>query len=187
MTEHDETSTRWITHGERTIYDNRWIRLALVDVELPDGQRFEHHVVHLRPAAMVVILDESDRVLMMWRHRFVSDRWGWELPGGLVDPGEDPAETASREVEEETGLRPKSLEHLVSFQPMVGMVDSEHHVYLTRGADYIGEPTEVTEAQRLEWVPISRVPELISSGQIWNSGTLVALLHVLAGLNSRPA
>jgi len=186
VTEHDETSTRWIRHGERTIYDNRWIRLTLVDVELPDGQRFEHHVAHLLPAAMTVILDDENRLLMMWRHRFVTDRWGWELPGGLVDPGEDPAVTAAREIEEETGLRPRSLEHLVSFQPMVGMVDSEHHVFLARGADRVGEPTEVTEAQRLEWVPLARIPELIARGEIWNSGTLVAVLHVLAGLKGRP-
>ncbi|WP_313047547.1 NUDIX domain-containing protein [Nonomuraea jabiensis] len=50
----------------------------------------------------------------MWRHRFVFDRWGWELPGGLVEAGEDPMVTAAREVEEETGYRPKNVERLVS-------------------------------------------------------------------------
>jgi len=32
-------------HGERTLYDSDWMRLTLVDVELPSGERFEHHVV----------------------------------------------------------------------------------------------------------------------------------------------
>jgi len=136
---------------------------------------------------MTAILDDKNRILMMWRHRFVTDRWGWELPGGLVDPGEDPAVAAARELEEETGLRPRSLEHLVSFQPMVGMVDSEHHVFLARGADRIGEPTELTEAQRLQWIPLAEIPKLIARGEIWNSGTLVAVLHVLAGLKGRSA
>lgn len=177
-----EEQSRWIAHGERTIYDSRWIKLDLVDVELPDGQRFEHHVVRLNPASVVAVIDSADRALMLWRHRFVSDRWGWELPGGLVDEGEDPAVTAAREVEEETGFRPKSLRHLVSFQPMVGMVDSEHHVYLTRDAEHVGDPIETTEAARLGWIPLTDVPGLIASGKIWNSGTLVGLLHVLAGI-----
>ena len=37
----------WRTLGERTIYDNRWVRLGLVDVEAPDGRRWDYHVVHL--------------------------------------------------------------------------------------------------------------------------------------------
>ena len=76
--------------GERVIYDNPWVWLGQVDVELPDGERFWHHVVRLHRAAMMVLLDDQDRVLLLWRHRFVQDRWGWELPGGLIDEGEEP-------------------------------------------------------------------------------------------------
>lgn len=75
-------------HGERTVYDNEWVRLTLVDVEPPDGRRFEHHVVRLHTVAFAAVLDDADRVLMLWRHRFATDEWGWELPGGIVDPGE---------------------------------------------------------------------------------------------------
>lgn len=79
---------QWTVHGERTLYDSSWIRLALVDVEIPDGERFEHHVVRMpAPAAGVVVHDERG-VLLLWRHRFVTDTWGWEVPAGRVDPGE---------------------------------------------------------------------------------------------------
>ena len=70
-------------------------------------------------------------------------------------------------------------EHLITFQPMVGMVDSEHVVFVGRGVEKIGEPTEVNEVERAEWVPLSQVPELIAAGTIWNSGTLVALMRLL--------
>ena len=175
----DETS-RWKTFGERTIYDNPWVWLGQVDVELPDGERFWHHVVRLHRAAMIVLLDDEDRALLLWRHRFVQDRWGWELPGGLIDEGEEPADTAARELEEETGYRAKHVEHLITFQPMVGMVDSEHVVFTGRGVERVAAPIEVNEIERMEWVPLTSVPELISAGEIWNSGTLVALLHLLA-------
>ncbi|WP_436773189.1 NUDIX hydrolase [Yinghuangia sp. YIM S09857] len=183
-TEDEDTSSAWVVHGERIIYDNEWMRVFLTDVELPDGDRFEHHVIKLRAAAMVVLIDDQDRVLMMWRHRFVSDRWGWEIPGGLVDEGEDPEETALRELLEETGYRPKTFRHVTRFQPMVGMVDSWHDVFVGEGAEKIAEPTEITEMARMEWVPMSEIPDLIARGRIWNSGVLIGLLHVLASRNA---
>ncbi|AWZ05153.1 MULTISPECIES: NUDIX domain-containing protein [unclassified Streptomyces] len=171
---------RWQIHGERTVYDNRWVKLTLADVEPPGVERFEHHVVRLHHVAISAVLDDQDRVLMLWRYRFVPDSFGWELPGGIVDPGEDPATTALREVEEETGWRPDALEHVVTYQPMVGMVDSPHEIYVGRGAQHVGEPTDLEEAGYVAWVPLADIPELMARGELMGSGTLVALLHVLA-------
>lgn len=171
---------RWIVHSERPIYENRWVTVGLADISQPSGDRFEHHTVTLPAAAMTVVLDDAgDHVLMSWRHRFVPDVWNWELPGGLLDEGEEPAQTAAREVEEETGYRPRSIEHLVTFEPMVGTVRSAHHVYLARGAELVADPSEVNEGA-FQWVALSDVPELIAKGRIANSGSLVGLLHVLA-------
>lgn len=172
-------------YGERVVYDNPWVRLVKVDIEPPDGHRFEHHVVRLQTVALGLVVDEQDRVLMLWRHRFVTGEWGWELPGGIVDAGEDPVTTAAREVLEETGWRPcGAMEHLISFQPMPGMVDTPHKVYVARGADKVGEPTDLEEAGKVDWVPLAQVPELVAKGEILGSGSLVGLLHWLA---SRPS
>lgn len=176
----DIERSRWRTFGERAIYDNPWVWLGQIDVEMPNGERFWHHVVRLPRAAVMVLVDDQERVLMLWRHRFVQDRWGWELPGGLIDEGEEPQETAIRELEEETGYRAGRVEQLVAYQPMVGMLDSEHVLFLGREPEKVAEPVEVSEADRIEWVPLSSVPELIKSGQIWNSGVLIGLLSVLA-------
>lgn len=176
----DSGRDQWRTFGERAIYDNPWVWLGQVDVELPNGERFWHHVVRLHRAAIVVLIDNENRALMMWRHRFVQNRYGWELPGGLIDEGEEPQDTVIRELEEETGYRAGQIEHLVTYQPMAGMVDSEHIVFVARHPVKVGEPIEVTEADRIEWIPLSSIPELIKAGQIWTSGSLVALLGLLA-------
>ncbi|WP_078883046.1 NUDIX domain-containing protein [Streptomyces sp. NRRL S-1314] len=170
----------WRIHDQRDLYDNRWVKLQLWDVEPPGMKSFEHHVVKLHHVAVTAVLDERDRVLMMWRYRFVPQQFGWELPGGIVDAGEDPADTALREVVEETGWRPKTLEHVVTYQPMVGMVDSPHEIFVGHGAERVGEPTDQEEAGHIEWVPLADVPGLMARGELMGSGTLVALLHILA-------
>jgi 8-oxo-dGTP pyrophosphatase MutT (NUDIX family) len=117
---------------------------------------------------------------MIWRHRFIIDRWVWELPGGYVDPDEDPAITAAREVEEESGWRPRNVAPLVSLQPSVGTTDAENLLFVSNGADYIGEPTDINEAERIEWVRLDSIHERIGAGEIVGAASLVGLLHVLA-------
>jgi 8-oxo-dGTP pyrophosphatase MutT (NUDIX family) len=79
----------------------------------------------------------------------VQDKWGWELPGGLIDEGEEPSATAVRELEEETGYRAGRVEHLVTFQPMVGMVDSEHFVFAAaRGCGTLWRGWGTTASER---------------------------------------
>jgi len=139
-------ATRWIIHGERVVDEGRRLRLSIASVELPDGARFEQYVLRVPKAAMMVVPHGRDEVLMVWRHRFILDRWVWELPGGYVDSDQDPAVTAAREVEEETGWRPRAVEPLVEMQPMVGSADAENLLFLSRGADYPGNTTEFNAA-----------------------------------------
>jgi 8-oxo-dGTP pyrophosphatase MutT (NUDIX family) len=174
-------SMRWRVFGERMLYDNPWVRLVKVDVQPPHGERFEHHVVRLQRVAIAAVIDDdADRVLMLWRHRFVTDEWGWELPGGIVDGDEQGATAAAREVEEETGWRPGQMTNLLSFQPMIGMVDTPHELFVAHGAERVGAPTDLEEAGRVDWIPLGSVLDLISKGEILGSGSLVALLHILA-------
>lgn len=177
----------WRIHGERNVYDNRWVKLQLWDVEPPGVERFEHHVVKLHHVAITAVVDDQDRVLMMWRYRFVPKQFGWELPGGIVDEGEDPSDTALRETVEETGWRPKLLEHVVTYQPMVGMVDSPHEIFVGHGAERVGDPSDLEETGHIEWVPLADVPGLMARGELMGSGTLVALLHILATRSGRGA
>ena len=171
---------RWRTFGERVIYESPEIWLGEIDVGLPDSERIWRHVVRLHRSAAVVLTDGQDRVLLVWRHRFVQDRRGWELPGGPVDEGEEPSEAAARELEEQTGYGAGQLVPLISFQAMAEIADSEHVVFAGRDAERAGQAIAEEGIGHAEWVPLALVPGLISAGQVWNSASVVGLLQFLA-------
>lgn len=172
---------RWQVHGERTLYDSEWIRLGLTDVELPSGARFEHHVVRMPTAASGVVVDGGRRgVLLLWRHRFTTDTWGWEIPAGRLDPGEAPERAAERETLEETGWRPGPLRLLTTYFPHNGLSDQAFHLFVADGADHVGEPHDTDEAERVEWVTWPNVERAVRDHQVGDGLSLTALLWVLA-------
>lgn len=170
--------------GERVLYDNPWVRLVRVDIEPPDGRRFWHHVVRLQTVVTALVLDDDgSSILMLHRHRFATDQIGWEAPGGIVGPEESPETAAVRETLEETGWKPRGAgSRMLRFQPMPGMVDTPHDVFLFRGAEHIAEPTDQEEAGIIDWVPLEEVTALVRRGEVLGSGSLVGLLSLLADL-----
>ena len=171
-----DDATRWTILEERVIDDTRKAKFSIAHVELPDGVQFEQYVLRLPKAAVVVVLNDNDEVLMMRRHRWIIDRWVWEMPGGYVDDHEEDASvSAVREVEEETGWRPRTMQFLCSFQPMVGTADAENLLYLARGADDTGAAPDINEAQQLKWIPLNEAVERIASGEIVGAASVVGI------------
>jgi len=172
---------RWQVHGERSLYDSEWVRLTLVDVEIPGGERFDHHVIRFPNHASGTVVHDPERgVLLLWRHRFITDTWGWEIPAGGLEPGEDPAAGAVRETIEETGWRPEGLRPLVTFHPSNGISDQTFHTFVADGAVRVGEPTDIGEAERVEWVPTVEVRRILRDGEMRDGLSLTAVACALA-------
>ncbi|HET9078879.1 MAG TPA: NUDIX hydrolase, partial [Acidimicrobiales bacterium] len=115
-----------------------------------------------------------------WRHRFITDTWGWEIPAGRIDAGETPAEAGAREVLEETGWRPGPLEPLITYQPTNGLSDQRFHLFRAAGATRVGEPSDPAESERVEWVGPAEVREIARRGQMVDGLSLTAVLYALA-------
>ena len=174
--------SRWEVLGRRPVYRSPWVELELADVRLPDGTRFEHHVVRVPTAAVAVVVRDAGRVLALHRHRFIGDFEGWEVPAGRLDAGETPEAGGVRECLEETGWRPLRPRVAVSGRPAPGLFDLVHHVVVCDGAEHVGAPRDTHEADRVEWLEEAELFELLRRGAVPDGYTQYALLAVRAGL-----
>lgn len=170
----------WSDRGDSVIYDSDWVRLVITDVVMPDGTQVDHHVARMpRPAAGTIMVD-ADRILLLYRHRFITDSWGWEIPAGGVDTGESVTEAAIREALEESGWEPATVQPLCSFNPASGILDQEFHIFLSHDAEHRGEPTDQNEAARIEWLAIDEIHRLLTNGEISDGLTFAALSYAFA-------
>ena len=158
--------TRWRVHGEHALYSSHWIDLRLADVELPDGTRFPHHLVRMhRDAVGVIALDAERGMLLIYRHRFVTDTWGWEIPAGAVDDGETLEQAAARETLEESGWRPGPLREIGWSYPSNGLMDQRFCYFVAAGATFEHEH-DTPEVERVEWKPVEDVRRLLATGEL---------------------
>jgi 8-oxo-dGTP pyrophosphatase MutT (NUDIX family) len=171
---------QWKVISERALYTDQWLDLRTADVELPDGRHLDHRFIRMAASAGAVLVDDQQRALLIWRHRFITGRWGWEIPMGMIDAGETPAAAAAREVEEETGWRPGQLQPLLVAQPTAGIMDAAHHIFVGTSAVEVGAPADRFESSAIQRVPLADVPGLIAKQDISSASTMAALLLLLA-------
>ncbi|WP_106366342.1 NUDIX domain-containing protein [Glycomyces artemisiae] len=170
---------RWQVNSKRTLYRDQWVHLQTADVELPDGRHLDHRLIETGPGAGAVVV-KDEKVLLLWRHRFITDTWGWEIPIGGIEEGESPEAAARRELEEETGWRSVGTMHYLCYiQPSPGLMTAEHHIFKTELVQHIGAPIDGFESERIEWIPLADIGSLIDKGDISAATTMSALLRCL--------
>lgn len=175
----------WQVNGEQPVLGTPWFEVSLADVELPDGQGLEHYVIRLPRTVSVAMLDDQDRVLLVWRYRFIPGQWGWELPSGLAEPGEDLPSAAARQALAETGWEPLGPRPLIQVHALPGLADAAQHVFWTDRARPRTQPG--WETARLDWIPLPSTPALIATGQIIAATTTAAMLYLYATKSTTPS
>lgn len=167
---------RWKVHGRRTMYQSDWVNVYLDDVELPDGSHIDHHVLTMPKSSQtaVVLNDAGDKILLIWRHRFITGKWGWEVPAGWVEPGEDAEQSIRREILEETGYAVDGIEQMVEYDAIPGLSDMHFVVWKAIGGRPEQEPLG-DESSAIQWHPANAVAELISNRQVHDGPSLMSL------------
>ena len=98
------TENPWKRIESRTVYTNPWLTLREDRVIRPDGKSGIYTVVETRIATGVVALTPDEEIYLIGQYRYPTEEYSWEIVEGGSDPGEDPLDTAKRELREEAGL-----------------------------------------------------------------------------------
>lgn len=144
------------------------------------GRDGRYQILHLDSWVNVIALTPDDEVVLIEQYRHGTDHVTLEIPGGLIEPGEDPARAAKRELLEETGFAGDSVELLGVVEPNPAFQDNQCSTYLVRGARRVAEP-DLDDGEDIAVVtlPRSRVRELLREGGIRHA-LVVAAFYWLA-------
>ena len=156
-------------------FTGRLIHLDVHQVRLPDGsQSVREQITH--PGAVTIVAMIEDDVLMVQQFRLASGQTLLELPAGTLEPDEDPALCAARELQEETGFRPGSLQGLGGFFVAPGYSTEYIHLFLARDLEPSLLSMDDDEFIELVRMPFKEAVQQAMDGKIIDAKTLSGLL-----------
>lgn len=167
--------------SSRRVYTGRIISVDVDKVRFPNGATGELEMVrHPGASAVVPFLDDpksSDpQIILIRQYRYAANGFVHEVPAGRLDNGEDPRDCALRELKEETGYLAKELIPLTTFYTTPGFTDEKIHLFAATGLTEGTSQLESDEVLDLVRVPVSRALEMISTGELVDGKSMVAIL-----------
>jgi ADP-ribose pyrophosphatase len=161
------------------IYRGKRLSIETREFTLPNGQKKERVIV--RPGGAVAILPVvGDDCYLLRQYRFAVDDYIYEAPAGTIDEGEEPHETAYRELIEETGMKAETFVPKGWIYPSPGYTNERIWLYLAEGlspcSDYQMDDDEVIEVVR---VPVGDVKAMIADGRIVDAKTICLVCRCL--------
>jgi 8-oxo-dGDP phosphatase len=174
----------WPVLDSREIHRDDWVVALREDVVQRPGhpdQTFGRLVVEHPGAALVLAIDDDERVCCIRQYRHAAGGVFVELPAGLCDKdGEDPQLTAARELREEVELKAERWRHLVSLYPSAGITGELHHIYLATGLSHESRGDFELHAEEADiekvWVPVDELLQAVLDGRVQEGPTAAAVL-----------
>jgi ADP-ribose pyrophosphatase len=160
------------------IYEGKILNLRIDTVELPDKKYSKREIVEHPGAVAILPLTDDNDVILVKQYRKAIEKEILEIPAGKLEIGEEPRETAIRELKEETGYTAKKMEYLLEFYTSPGFSNEKLYLFIATGL-VEGE----AEPDRDEYIEITKLKlddllNMISKGDILDCKTIVGALTV---------
>ncbi|MFJ7975220.1 NUDIX hydrolase [Peribacillus sp. JNUCC 23] len=168
------------TITSQSIFKGKIISLQVDEVELPDGNTSKREIIKHPGAVAVIAVTDEGKIIMVEQYRKAMERSLVEIPAGKLEPGEDPAHSAARELEEETGYGCAEMEHLTSFYTSPGFADEIVHMYVAHGLRKIEQPagTDDDEFVELMELTLEEAVQYELEGKIKDAKTAYAVQYL---------
>ena len=169
----------WQVLTEKLVYDNKWISVTEYDVINPKGGKGIYGKVHFKNIAIgILVLDDAFNTYLVGQYRFTVDEYSWEIPEGGGPLGEDPLDSAKRELLEETGLVANQWTPLLKMHLSNSVSDEYSVVYLARQLEqHIAMPEE-TEQLVVKKIPFEDAWKMVEQGEITDAISVAAIQKV---------
>ncbi|MGL4483611.1 MAG: NUDIX hydrolase [Anaerovoracaceae bacterium] len=167
-----------MTHNEKTIssemiYEGKVLNLRRDKVTVRDNKTGYREIIEHNGGALVVAITKENNLVLVKQFRKAVEKDILELPAGKREKGEDPLETITRELREETGYTAGKIEELGGIYPSVGYTSEELFIYLATELTPGETDFDESEAIDIYEIPFDEAVQMVIDGRI-NDGKSVA-------------
>ncbi len=176
-----QTMHSWIIGEKKPIETNRLFTAVRAKVRNPrNGMEKEFIRLEMDHWVNTLALTPQQELLLVRQFRFGSQQLEWEVPGGVVEAGEDPVAAGVRELKEECGFAGDSAKILATIFPNPAIQNNQLTIVLVENAVQVAEqqldPMEDIEVGRMK---VAEILAMIQSGALRHSLTHTAIFHYL--------
>lgn len=157
------------------LYRGRVVTLRKDTIRTAEGKELQREVV-AHPGAVVIVAEEGGDLLFVRQYRYAAGESLLELVAGTLEPGEEPAETAARELQEEAGYKAGRMTKLGEFYSAPGFCSELLHLYLAEELTPSRLPGDEDEEIELVRLSLPKALEMAMGGQLRDAKTLAGVL-----------
>lgn len=171
-------NSKWQTLSSKYVLENPWFKVRQDKIIRPNGKDGEYNVIECCESVFVAPITPSGKILLVKLFRYPTQRVGWEVPAGGIDPGEPPLAAAKRELAEETGLSANGWQEIGKFNSMNGTSNSAAHIFEAKEFSEQGKHEQEEEGIiEVCAFSIGEILKMIQDGQIIDALSTAALSH----------
>ena len=175
----------WKIISSNYVYEKKWLHVKTDTCQLPDGRIIEpYFVIEAPDFCNTIVVTQEEKIILVRQYRHPIQSVTYELPGGVIEVGEDPAVAALREMEEETGYVSTEIEYLFKAATNPALNTSTAYFYLVKNAQQITK-RRLDDLEDIDVVSFSKEEfiQLLADNKLQHGVQLGAIYEAMIRLN----